>query len=98
MRARQLKHIRTRNYGISKIGYRGMRIGILRFLGREISTEKTKENLMKTSLRKIVIAVSFLFAALPALAHHSFTSEFDINQPVDLKGTITKFDWVNPHG
>ncbi len=22
----------------------------------------------------------------------------DINRPVELKGTITKFDWVNPHG
>ena len=32
-----------------------------------------------------------------AWAHHAFASEFDANQPITLKGTITKMDWVNPH-
>ena len=30
-------------------------------------------------------------------AHHAFTAEFDANQPVTLKGTITKVEWINPH-
>jgi len=35
--------------------------------------------------------------AAPALAHHAFASEFDIEKPVALKGTITVMEWVNPH-
>jgi hypothetical protein len=31
------------------------------------------------------------------LLHHSFASEFDSTKPVELKGTVTRLDWVNPH-
>lgn len=36
--------------------------------------------------------------ALPggALAHHSFAM-FDTSKQVDLAGTITRFEWTNPH-
>jgi hypothetical protein len=34
--------------------------------------------------------------ALPALGHHSY-SMFDDEQLVNLNGTVTDFEWVNPH-
>jgi hypothetical protein len=53
---------------------------------------------MKKTLVALSILVGILAAGVPAVAHHSFSSEFDINQPVTLVGTLTKLDWVNPHG
>ena len=38
-----------------------------------------------------------LTAAVPVLAHHAFSAEFDANAPVELKGTVTKMEWINPH-
>jgi hypothetical protein len=46
----------------------------------------------------LLVIAGFLGAVAPAFAHHSFASEFDADQPINLKGTITKFDFVNPHG
>ena len=44
-----------------------------------------------------LLAIALAGAAAPALAHHSLQSEYDINQSITLKGTVTKVDWVNPH-
>ena len=43
------------------------------------------------------IALFMGLAAMPVAAHHSFAAEFDANQQVTLRGTVTKMDWVNPH-
>ena len=34
---------------------------------------------------------------LVMLLHHSFAAEFDSAKPVELKGSVTRVDWVNPH-
>ncbi len=36
--------------------------------------------------------------SLPLLAHHSFAAEFDGTAVVTLRGVITKFERINPHG
>jgi hypothetical protein len=41
--------------------------------------------------------VGMLLAALPLLAHHSFSAEYDQSKTVTLQGKMVQFDWVNPH-
>ena len=33
----------------------------------------------------------------PLWAHHSFAAEYDSKKPVNLKGAVTKVEWMNPH-
>jgi hypothetical protein len=47
----------------------------------------------------------FLFAAgllalagASASAHHAVQAQFDINKPMTVTGSVTRIDFVNPHG
>jgi hypothetical protein len=50
-------------------------------------------------LKRVVIVgtIAILLAGRSALAHHSFAAEFDSAKPVQLKGTVVKVEWINPH-
>lgn len=51
--------------------------------------------------RNTILAAALAFAvpltiAAPALAHHSFAM-FDQKKVMTLQGTVTEFQWTNPH-
>jgi hypothetical protein len=52
---------------------------------------------MRTKVAACAVVVGFILATGSAIAHHSFAAEFDANQPFNLKGTVTKIEWMNPH-
>ena len=45
----------------------------------------------------LFIAAASLFLSWQVSAHHSFTSEFDINRPIKLTGAVNRIEWTNPH-
>ena len=38
-----------------------------------------------------------LFLVTPVSAHHAFIAEFDANKRIKLSGTVSRFEWTNPH-
>ena len=52
---------------------------------------------MRTKRTVVVAVVGFLLAAAPLKSHHAFSAEFDVNKPMKLQGTLTKWELINPH-
>jgi hypothetical protein len=44
-----------------------------------------------------VLGFALLTAAVPAVAHHAVSAEFDRNKPVTFTGTVKQVEWMNPH-
>jgi hypothetical protein len=53
-----------------------------------------------TALRSALAAAAIGAGIAPALslAHHSFASEFDREQPFEIEGAVNLVEWTNPHG
>jgi len=51
----------------------------------------------KIRLASTLAMFGILCATAPVHAHHAFSAEFDAEKPVELKGTVTKLELVNPH-
>jgi hypothetical protein len=52
---------------------------------------------MRTKRTVVVAGLGLLLAAMPVRAHHAFSAEFDVNKPMKLQGTLTKWEMINPH-
>lgn len=45
----------------------------------------------------LLAGAAVLLASAAALAHHSFSAEFDVGRPVSITGAVTELEWTNPH-
>lgn len=52
---------------------------------------------IKNHLFGVLAAAVVLLADGRVLAHHGTANVYDMSKPAVMKGTITKFEWINPH-
>jgi len=52
---------------------------------------------MQTKLLQLALLGTLSSFAVNSSAHHAFSAEFDANQPIELKGVVSKLELVNPH-
>jgi hypothetical protein len=45
----------------------------------------------------LVASLNLVLTSTPVRAHHAFSAEFDANQPITLRGTVARVEWINPH-
>jgi hypothetical protein len=52
--------------------------------------------------KKLIVSVlgavaMLLFTTTAVVAHHAFSGEFDSTKPINLRGTVVRMEWINPH-
>ena len=52
---------------------------------------------MRMKLAVAIVCAGALVGVAQLHAHHAFAAEFDVNRPLTLKGTLVKWEMVNPH-
>jgi hypothetical protein len=50
-----------------------------------------------SAFRLLALGFGVYLAATPLRAHHEMAAEYDDKKPVTLRGTVTRFEWNNPH-
>jgi hypothetical protein len=50
-------------------------------------------------LRRVLLVTTGVLLLVPVSlwAHHAFAAEFDATKPVKLRGSVAKFELINPH-
>jgi hypothetical protein len=52
---------------------------------------------MARNLLSVVLGVGLLVSAVPVVAHHSVSAEFDTTKTINFTGKVTGVNWGNPH-
>jgi hypothetical protein len=52
---------------------------------------------MRRTIIALLALAGLIAAVVPAIAHHSFSAEFDNTKRVELRGFVSKIEWTNPH-
>src|SRR5882757_2915700 len=47
--------------------------------------------------RNLCAAAALLLTTMRISGHHAFAAEYDEHKPVTVSGTVTRFEWTNPH-
>ncbi len=45
----------------------------------------------------VIVSLSALASAGRVSAHHSVQAQFDIHKTINITGTVTRVEWINPH-
>ena len=49
------------------------------------------------SMFRLAVVGGLVLAGVSTSAHHSISAEYDEAKLIEIKGTVTRVEWVNPH-